>query len=364
MKNLTLIGYSCLVGMLAAGCKSTPAPKAQFTEPSVTFTALESTNRLSSDLLRPDTGDFTLGPGDQLEIEIIGQPASRSRTAVGPDGKIYFHLLPGMDVWGMTLDQTRQALEQGLSKYLSQPQVSLTLRAVGSRHVWMVGRLNRPGIYPMPAPISLLEAIALAGGTARSVSPANSEELADLRHSFVMRNGQALPVDFQRLLREGDTSQNIILQPDDFVFIPSSLAQEVYVLGAVRNPRAIPYTETLTLVSVLTGADGPARFDYLARYEQGLQNDAYLSQIAIVRGSLAEPQIAVVDFGAIMKGKAPNVKLEPGDIVYVPNSPYRILKSYLNMVVNTFVSTVAANEGIRAAGGDQGTSVSIPVTNQ
>jgi protein involved in polysaccharide export with SLBB domain len=159
-----------------------------------------------------------------------------------------------MDVWGMTLDQTRQALEQGLSKYLSQPQVSLTLRAVGSRHVWMVGRLNRPGIYPMPAPISLLEAIALAGGTARSVSPANSEELADLRHSFVMRNGQALPVDFQRLLREGDTSQNIILQPDDFVFIPSSLAQEVYVLGAVRNPRAIPYTETLTLVSVLTGA--------------------------------------------------------------------------------------------------------------
>ena len=62
-----------------------------------------------------------------------------------------------------------------------------------------------------------------------------------------------------------------------------------------------------------------------------------------------------------IKGKAPDVQLEPGDIVYVPNSPFTTLKRYVNMVVNTFVGTVAANEGIHAAGGTVSTGVSVPV---
>src|SRR5208337_4115030 len=131
-----------------------------------------------------------------LELEILGTPASRAATAVGPDGKIYFYLLPGLDVWGLTLDQTRQLLEKELGKYLSQPQVSITLRAVASKHVWVLGRLNRPGIYPLTGPMTLLEALSLSGGTARSTSQASSSDLADLRHSFVMRQGRFIPVNF------------------------------------------------------------------------------------------------------------------------------------------------------------------------
>ena len=87
----------------------------------------------------------------------------------------------------------------------------------------------------------------------------------------------------------------------------------------------------------------------------------HISHVAIVRGSLAEPQVSIVDYSAVVKGKAPDVQLEPGDIVYVPNSPFTTLKRYVNMVVNTFVGTVAANEGIHAAGGSASTSVSVPV---
>ena len=53
--------------------------------------------------------------------------------------------------------------------------------------------------------------------------------------------------------------------------------------------------------------------------------------------------------------------LEPGDIVYVPNTPYNILKSYLNTIVSTFITTVAANEGIRAAGGSGNVGTAVPV---
>src|SRR6185295_3233086 len=109
-------------------------------------------------------------------------------------------------------------------------------------------------------------------------------------------------------------------------------------------------------------ANGMLKYDVLERSDSGpFTKDAYLSHVAIVRGSLAEPQIAVVDYGDILKGKATDVRLEPGDIVYVPNSPYTNLKRYLNMILNTFATTVAANEGVRAAGGEVGVGVSVPV---
>ena len=176
-----------------------------------------------------------------------------------------------------------------------------------------------------------------------------------------MRQGQFLPVDFYRLLREGDTSQNIYLQPDDFVYVPSALAQQVYVLGAVAFPRTVPYTEGMTLVSAMANAAGATTVDWFTPGTYGVVADAYLSHVAIVRGSLSEPQMAVVDYGAIIKGRARDVLLEPGDIVYVPNSPFSTLKRYLNTIVNTFITTVAANEGIRAGGGSVNVGVSVPV---
>jgi len=366
MKNAFALFSTGLVLAMLAGCAS-PGPQSAalhtFSQPVTNFPAVTLTNELSPDLLRPGDNFFTLGPGDSLEIEIVGNPATRAVTFVGPDGKIYFHLLPGLDVWGLTLAQTRALLEKELAKFLTGPQVAVTLRAVGSKYVWLLGRLNKPGVYPLTGPMTLLESVALAGGTARSLSQASTEDLADLRHSFVMRQGQLLPVNFQRLLRDGDTSQNIYLQPDDFVYVPSTLAQEVYVLGAVRFPRAVPYTEQMTLVSAIAGGNGPQQFAVLSGLDSGpMTPDAYLSHVAIVRGSLAEPQVAVVDYNAVIKGQSPDVRLEPGDIVFVPNSPYITLKRYFNMIAHTFITTVAANEGIRAGGGKVGgVGVSVPI---
>jgi len=361
MKNTFSVCLSALPLALLLGCAST-GPKFEPRHGTTNLTTLAVANQLSPDLLKPGTDLFTLGPGDQLEIEIVGNSASRAISTVGPDGKIYFNLLPGLDVWGLSLAQTKSLLERELTKYLSSSQVVVTLRSVGSKYVWLLGRLNKPGVYPLTGPMTLLESIAVAGGTSRSTSQVTTEELADLRHSFIVRQGQFLPVDFHRLLHEGDTSQNIYLHPDDFVYVPSALAQEVYVLGAVRFPRAVAYAEQMTLVSAIASASGPMRYDFLSRMDPGpFTKDAYLSHVAIVRGSLAEPQMAVVDYNAIVRGQALDVRLEPGDIVFVPNSPFTTLKRYLNTVLNTFVTTVAANEGLNAGGGKPGVGVSVPV---
>ena len=81
----------------------------------------------------------------------------------------------------------------------------------------------------------------------------------------------------------------------------------------------------------------------------------------IIRGSLTEPHYAVVNFQDILKGKAPEVALQPRDIVYVPDHPLGIFMETLQTVVNTFVRTVAANEGIRAAGGSTSVGVGVNV---
>lgn len=348
-----------VVGCGSAGKRATPA--SQFADLPATAATLTTTNEAHPELLRPSSAPFTLGPGDRLEIELVGTANSRAVTSVGPDGKLYFSLLPGLDVWGRTLAETRDLLQKGLAKYVTEPQVAVTLREVASKHVWLLGRLNQPGVYPMAAPMSLLEAIAQAGGTSSAGNLVTLQELADLRHSFVMRQGQFLPVDFYRLLHDGDTTQNVYLQSDDFVYVPSALSQQVYVLGAVASPRAVPYTDGMTLVSAIAGVSGPITVDWLTPGTYGVVPDAYLSHVAIVRGSLANPQMSVVDYGAVIKGRTQDVLLEPGDIVYVPNTPFSTLKRYLNTVVNTFITTVAANEGIRAGGGTVNVGVSVPV---
>ena len=351
MKRAALCFFGIAALAWLCGCKTGPRFDA-FAATQARLAALTNltpvavTNRVDPALLQAPAERFTLGPGDRLEIEIVGDPATRTAATVGPDGKIYFNLLPGLDVWGLTLPEARTLIERGMAQFVREPpRVSVTLRGVESRRIWLLGRLNTPGIYPLPAPMTLLEALTAAGGPTSPAAVASpgtgtaglnyADDLADLRRSFVIRNGQILPVDFYGLLKEGDLAQNIYLRADDFVYVPSRVAREVFVLGAVLQPKSVLYRERMSLAAAIAQA-------------QGTMKDAYLSHVAIVRGSLTQPKIAVVDYNAVTRGESPDVLLEPGDIVYVPFSPYRTLERYTMLILNTFVSTVAINEGARA----------------
>jgi protein involved in polysaccharide export with SLBB domain len=150
-----------------------------------------------------------------------------------------------------------------------------------------------------------------------------------------MRQGQLVNVDFHRLLRQGDLSQNVYLQTDDFVYVRPSISSDIYVMGAVARPNVFPYSRELSLVSAIARAEGTLPY-------------ATLSHVAIVRGALSRPTIAVVDYRDIVKGKAPNVRLAPGDIVYVPFTPFRKLEKFADEILNQFVRTLAINEGRNA----------------
>lgn len=330
------LAAAMMVAVLSSSCSLTRRRFNARRESSVALTNLTTVaNRVPQELLRPPIDPYRLGPGDALDIEILGQTGSRAGTFLGPDGLLYFDLAPPVDAWGLTVEETKAELEKQLSPFYRNPRLTIEVREVRSKRVWVLGRLNASGIYALTHPMTIVEAISRAGGLYTARFTGTTEELADLEHSFIVRNGEMLPVNFQRLLRQGDMSQNIYLRPDDFLYLPSALTKEVYVIGAVRSPRPLGYIDFMTVAGAIARALGPTP-------------DAFLEQLVLVRGSLAQPRVALINYRAIVTGQAPDVRLEPRDILYVPDKPYKYLEKYAKSAVDTFVKTEAGNEGGRA----------------
>lgn len=350
MNTRSIWHFSCLLALILVGCRSGRAkfdaqhsspnasPQAVFTQSmykldTPTFTPVEITNQLRPEWLKPTTNAFTLGPGDIFEIEIIGEPNSRLSVFVGPDGLIYYNLLPGTFVWGLTLSEATDLIAKSLAKYIRiEPEVAITLKGIASKKIWLLGSIQNPGVFGLASQITLLEAISSAGGP---IVTGSTDETTDLKSSFVLRQGQFLPVDFYRLLHKGDLSQNIYLQPDDFVYLRSSAAKNVYVMGAVGQPSIVPYSDKTSLLQAISASGGAV--DY-----------AHLSQVAIIRGSLTQPRIAIVDYKKIVRGRATDVRLEPGDIIYIPFVPWQKISTLADNIIHQFVASIALNEGTRS----------------
>ena len=102
----------------------------------VLFNSVDTTNSIRSDWLAEPADFFRIGPGDTIEIEVLGEPASSATVLVGPDGKVYYSLLTGTFVWGLTLTEAKELLEKNLARFLrDKPEIAVTLRGVGSRRI-------------------------------------------------------------------------------------------------------------------------------------------------------------------------------------------------------------------------------------
>lgn len=352
---------SLLCSLIASSCKTghqntfhpreskNPSQVATPTPVEPDFGESASRGKPTPSMLQPPVGDYRLGPEDQLELEIIGEPDTREETFVTPDGRIYYDLLDGVEAEGKSTRELKAELESGLTRFYRNPQVSVTLVEATSQQFTILGRVNSPGNYPINAPMQVLDALSLSGGLFTSRFTGTTEELADLQHSFLVRDGKMLPIDFEALIRKGDLSYNVYLRPDDFIYLPSALTNEVYVLGAVTEPRPVGFMNEMTLTAALGRGLGFLR-------------TARLDRVAIVRGSLTDPKIAVVDASAIMNGNATNIRLEPGDIVYVPGDGSISFKEIGREAVDTFVRVVAANEGGNAGAGSNAAPVGLNVS--
>lgn len=352
---LHIISVTALLCLMGPSCQQN-IPNSQFdarksdqTVRNLTFTNVKIKRSPDNKLLKPPAESYILGPGDVIEIEIAEVGGTLSRTFVMPDGMVYYNLAGGVRAEGLTTSEFSKRLQESLKRDYTNPLVNVSLVEVRSRRYWILGRVFKPGLYPLRQPTTLLEAISEAGGLFTSRFSGTTEELADLGNSVVIRNGQVLPVNFEKLVRSGDTSQNIYLHHNDYIYLPSAATSTVLLLGAVAAPQAIGYKDSLTLIDCIAQCKGPAK-------------GAYLKEVVIVRGTLDKPQAATVNLHAILTGKETNVQLQPGDIVWIPKRPLGLLEATVQLVFQDAARTIASGEGSRFAGGSQDPVISIPLS--
>jgi protein involved in polysaccharide export with SLBB domain len=281
------------------------------------------------------TQRYTLGPGDEMHIRLYGRDdLMRQFIAIAPDGKISYLQARNIEADGLTLDELRTELEKGLQPYFQSPRVILTPTKFASKKYHLLGSIRDSGSYLLSKPTTLVEAIASARGFKTGYFDHNTVELADLARCFLIRNGDKHPIDFHKLFHEGDLSQNIYLEPDDYIYIPSSIVNEVYLLGEVLRPGAIGITTDATVMTVITIRDG-------------FSERAFRDRVLVVRGSIKSPETFVVNTAAILAGKEPDFLLEPRDIIYIPPRPWTHPEEILDLAVKAFVqSAVAASTGV------------------
>lgn len=270
--------------------------------------------------------EYRLGQEDELDISVYGDESLSKTQTIRPDGKIAFPLIGDIQAAGLTPDELREKITERLSKYLRTPRLTVVVSQYNSKQVYVLGQVKSPGVLRLSNDITVLQGLARAGGMT---------DEADLQGALLIRGVQILPVNFDRLLRNGDATQNIELHPNDTILIPSVSARKVFVLGEVNLPIAIPLRNPTSLIEALSMAGG-------------LTRDAESKSIAIIRGGLESRDMLTVDVDKITKSglAAKNLMLQPNDIVYVPRSFIADVDRFLDHVARVVTPIVLAEFGV------------------
>ena len=244
--------------------------------------------------------EYVIGAADVLFISVLGSKELDTVASVTPGGKISFPLVGDVQAAGLTAEELADRLMRALSEKIKSPVVSVSLREINSYRVYVLGGVAKPGVLSSKSEITLLQALALAGG----LTPG-----ADLTLGYVARGNRRLDADFRKLFMQGDLSQNITLKPEDVVVVPASSKNAVFVMGEVKNPGPIPLEQEggYTILQVLARAGGFSQF-------------AKPSRTVIIREEGSGKQIIPVDVQKIIDNPqgAKDVVLKPGDVVFVP----------------------------------------------
>jgi polysaccharide export outer membrane protein len=159
--------------------------------------------------------DYIIGPEDVLDVNVWKEPDMTRIVPVRPDGKISLPLINDVQAAGLTPTQLANSVKEKLRKFLTDPQVTIIVTAINSQRVFVVGEVLRAGAFPLIPGMTVLQALASAGGFTT---------FADVKKIHVMRlvNGkhQELPFNYREVLKGDNQDQNIKLEPGDTVVVP------------------------------------------------------------------------------------------------------------------------------------------------
>jgi polysaccharide export outer membrane protein len=243
-----------------------------------------------------DEYEYVVGDGDGLQVSVWGAPELSVNVTVRPDGKITLPSIGDVTASGFTPMKLAEDLTQKLKKVVKAPIVTVTVDKITNNKVYVVGGGVPSGIQQLTGRTTLFKFLCRFG----------TYRMADLANAYLMRDGKKLDVKFYDLIIKNDMTKDILVKPEDILFIPDNEQNRIYVVGAVNAPKYLPYREDFKIADAILEAGGFNKF-------------AKENSVQVLRRNSEILEIKVKDLmrdGDLTQ----NIKLMPGDFVIVKES--------------------------------------------
>lgn len=214
MRKSILFGLVCCLGSLVACGGNTAVRQDAAQVPVFQQDVLSGVEQVRT------SQAYTLQPGDLVEIKVFQEDTMASTLRISSNGSITFPLIGAVKIAGLSQQEAERKLEDRLTTYLKNPQVSILVKEYGNKTVYILGQVKKPAAIQIPPekPLTVLEAITSVGGF---TDVANTSKVRVLR----MQKGKqiAIDVDVTQITKQGNKAMDISLMPGDVVFVPQSM---------------------------------------------------------------------------------------------------------------------------------------------
>jgi polysaccharide biosynthesis/export protein len=262
---------------------------------------------ISHSIASAETDDYVIGDGDSMQISVWGSPELSVGATVRPDGKITLPAIGDVTASGFTPEDLGKKLSEKLEAVVKKPIVTVTMTGIKNSNVYVFGGgveqnvqgATYSGVHFLPGRTTLLKFLCRLGNLRN----------ADLKRTYIVRNGKRMDIDVYGLFVKGDLSKDILLKAEDMIYMPDNELNKIYVMGAVNGPKSIYYREGIRILDAILESGGFNRY--------AKENDVLILRRSS-EGSQKMEELNLKVKDLMKEGDlSQNVNLMPGDFVIV-----------------------------------------------
>jgi len=244
--------------------------------------------------------EYTIGDGDEIEIQANNRPELSGHHLVGPDGRITLPLFGSYEIKNQSREAAAKGISKSFEKFYTNVDITVRVTKYGSNRILVLGHVAKPGVLYFDNAPTLLEALSKSGAgvsSSKDVDPTIPQRCAIFRGKDLMAW-----IDLKEMLEHGDSLADLKLKRDDVIYIPDERDVQVSVLGEVMKPGMVRITPKTSLLDVIAMAGG-------------LTADSGRAKIEVVRQDHSTREFLFHDL--LNPAKAAEFPLDRGDVIYV-----------------------------------------------